>query len=817
MAMNEKFVSTIALSSLTAALLTFSGCGSSSSSSGSTAPSCDSSFEVLPSTISADMTLDANVTYGMKGKVKVTDGAILTIPAGTTVAGCTQSSFMVIDAGSQLNAVGTQAEPIVFTSQKDVLGLSASNAAGEWGGLVLAGNAYTHYGVALYEADETVAFGCDDVTVPCNNTQSTGHLEYVVIKHSGYEVEKDKELNGLSLAGVGSGTVLNNIAIIGGLDDGLEIWGGKPNIDGLYVYNAQDDSVDTDLGYRGNISNVLVQQVNVDSTNSHDSAGMEFGNDNNTITTDDTNATQPVITNYTAYVKGGGFYNKNDAGFKWSNVKFISDKTVDTELVHFRSTDAYDTGAKHVDGDVCFFDTAVSLIDATTYSSVNSKDPIDVKTAFDYFVTDAAYINGGGVLHVDDNVSCAGATEANIWKGKAGSNEPLEKPTETLPATILADTTLTADKVWLLNGKVNVQSPAVLTIEPGTTVAGATPSSFMVIEPGAQIDANGTINNPIVFTSKKDVDGYSQDNAAGEWGGLVLAGNAYTHYGVALYEADETVEFGCNDTTVPCQNTQSSGTLNYVVIKHTGYEVEKDKELNGLSLAGVGSGTVLNNIAIIGGLDDGLEIWGGKPNIDGLYVYNAQDDSVDTDLGYRGNISNVLVQQVNVDSTNSHDSAGMEFGNDNNTITTDDTNATQPVITNYTAYVKGGGFYNKNDAGFRWDNVKFISEKAVDTEQVHFRSTDAYDTGAKHVDGDVCFKDRVVALTDATTYSDLNSKTDTNPAGENTAYDFFVTNTLYTGLGALHVDDEVTCAGADENNIWKGKAGNNDPLETPAP
>ena len=300
-------------------------------------------------------------------------------------------------------------------------------------------------------------------------------MNYVLIKHTGYEVEKDKELNGLSLGGVGSGTILKNIAIIGGLDDGLEIWGGRVDIDGLYVYNAQDDSVDTDLGYRGNISNVLVQQVNVDSINNHDSSAMEFGNDNNTITTGDSNATQPNITNFTAYVKGGGFYNKYDAGFKWSNVKFISDKAVDTEMIHFRGTDAYDTGAKHVDGDVCFKDTAVPLTDVTTYSNLNSKpdtNPAGENTAFDYFVTNKLY-SGAGVLWVDDSGSCTGADEATIWKGKAGTTDALESPSASIPNTITDDLTLTADKVWSINGKVNVQAPAVLTIEAGTTLAGA--------------------------------------------------------------------------------------------------------------------------------------------------------------------------------------------------------------------------------------------------------------------------------------------------------------------------------------------------------
>jgi hypothetical protein len=806
--------STIALSAAAAAVLTFTGCGGGGGGGGGTAAACNADFidEVLPSVISSDMSLDSSKVYGMDGKVNVSGGAVLTIPEGTTIAGCTPSSFMVVEPGAQLDAVGTQGAPIVFTSQKDVMGLSSQNAAGEWGGLVLAGNAYTHYGVAKYEADESVEFGCDDDTIPCMNDQSSGDLEYVVIKHSGYEVEKDKELNGLSLAGVGSGTTIRNIAIIGGLDDGLEIWGGRVNIDGLYVYNAQDDSVDTDLGYRGTIENVLVEQVNVDKTNNHDSAAMEFGNDNNTITTDDSNATQPTIINYTAYVKGGGFYNKYDAGFKWDNVKFISAKTADTEQIFFRGTDSYDTGAKHVDGDVCFKDTAVALTDETTYSQENSKDPVDEKTAYDYFVTDTAY-EGAGSLHVDDDTSCTGATEASIWKGKAGSNDPLETAPveyETLPNDITTNMTLDKTKKYAINGKVNVKAPAVLTIPEGTTLAGVTPNSFMVVEPGAQLIAVGTQAEPIVFTSKKDVDGNSQDNAAGEWGGLVLAGNAYTHYGVAKYEADESVEFGCDDDTVPCVNDQSSGHLEYVVIKHSGYEVEKDKELNGLSLAGVGSGTILNHIAIIGGLDDGLEIWGGRADIDGLYVYNAQDDSVDTDLGYRGTISNVLVVQKNVDKTNNHDSAAMEFGNDNNTIMTDDSNATQPTIINYTAYVKGGGFYNKYDAGFKWDNVKFISDKTVDTELVFFRGTDSYDTGAKHVDGDVCFYDTNVSLTDATTYADVNSK---DPVDVKTAYDYFVTDAAYLGAGTLNVDDDTSCAGATEADIWKGTAGSNDPLE----
>jgi len=420
--MNNFKMNTLSLVAATALLLT--GCGDKSSTTTVAAvPNCDASLTVLDSVISSSLTLDSTKTYGLDGKVNVSSGAVLTVPAGTTIAGCTPSSFMVVEPGAQIVANGTQAAPIVFTSQKDVLGNSSANAAGEWGGLVLAGNAFTHYTNNTYEADSSVSFGSSDHT---HDTESSGTLNYVLIKHSGYEVEKDKELNGLSLAGVGSGTTLTNIAIIGGLDDGMEIWGGTVNINGLYIYNAQDDSVDTDLGYRGTIQNVLVRQVNVDSTNNHDSAGMEFGNDHNTITTDDTNATQPTITNYTAYIKGGGFYNKYDAGFKWDNVQFKSSKTADVAQIHFRGEDSYTTGAKHVNGAVCFKDNNVTLTSTTTYSDLNSKDTT-TNTAYAYFVTNSAYTNGGsGSLNIDDTTACTGATEANIWKGTAGSNVALE-------------------------------------------------------------------------------------------------------------------------------------------------------------------------------------------------------------------------------------------------------------------------------------------------------------------------------------------------------------------------------------------------------
>jgi len=407
---------------------------------------------------------------------------------------------------------------------------------------------------------------------------------------------------------------------------------------------------------------------------------------------------------------------------------------------------------------------------STTPTTPSASVPtVNDNTAYDYFVKDSQIdIASAGSITYNSTSAATGVTEANIWKGKTNSMLPIETPdsnasTDDLTigktlvdvnSNITANTTWTSDKVYVLGGHIKVQN-AKLTIQPGTVVAGKIPNSYLLIDTTATIDANGTLANPITFTSLKDANGTSTQNSTGEWGGFIIAGNAYTHYSGNTYEADTTVSFGSTGHT---HDADSSGILNYVSIKHSGYAVEIDKELNGLSLAGVGSGTTLTNIAIIGGADDGMEIWGGMPNLTNLYVYNAQDDSTDTDLGYRGSLTNVLVRQNIVDNTNSHDSSCMEFGNDSNTIVTDDTNATQPNVENYTCYVKGGGFYNKNDAGFKWNNVKFISDKATDYELVHFRSADAYTTGAKHILGPVSFYDSNVTLSQDNTYSKKNSK-----------------------------------------------------------
>ena len=397
----------------------------------------------------------------------------------------------------------------------------------------------------------------------------------------------------------------------------------------------------------------------------------------------------------------------------------------------------------------------------------------------------------------------------------------------TLPAKITACTKLTkAGSPWKLAGKTAVVNGADIWLEPGTVVRGQNPSSFFAVTAGSKIHAVGTKADPIVFTSNKDVNpmgldnNHTDDGGQGEWGGLILAGQAYAHYSKNTYEADATITFGRTDHKY---DTESSGELDYVSVKHSGYRVQKDKELNGLSLAGVGSGTQITNIAIIGGADDAIEIWGGRPDLTNIYLYNASDDSVDTDLGYRGTWKNVLVNQQKLDSYNDHDSAGCETGNDGNIISTDDSNATQTHIFNYTAYIKGGGISMKYDAGMIFDNVQFISDRnsSVSDAQVVYRGPDVVQTHAMHVNGVICFKDNKTTLTDALTYSKNNTKIISTT--ENAFTDWITNkgtlNGTATGIqmgtsGSINVDNTAACAGVVEANIWKGTAGSMAPVET---
>jgi trimeric autotransporter adhesin len=215
-----------------------------------------------------------------------------------------------------------------------------------------------------------------------------------------------------------------------------------------------------------------------------------------------------------------------------------------------------------------------------------------------------------------------------------------------LEGTYTEDLWLTADRPWLLRGAVQIgddSSEVTLHIEAGTQIYGESASnSFLVITRGANIEADGTATAPIVFTS----DQPEGQRARGDWGGIAING-----YGLVNACADgsdpcEAEGEGGTGTYGGSDNTDSSGFLRYVVIQFGGTEISTDNEINGLGLQGCGSGTEIDHVQVHRNLDDGIEMWGGAPQLKHVLVTAPGDDGMDWDLGYQGKIQFALVEQA---------------------------------------------------------------------------------------------------------------------------------------------------------------------------
>lgn len=225
-----------------------------------------------------------------------------------------------------------------------------------------------------------------------------------------------------------------------------------------------------------------------------------------------------------------------------------------------------------------------------------------------------------------------------------------------LAGTYTSDKTLTADKIWKLSGRVFIADGATLTIPAGTIIKAeggtGTDSSFICIARGGKIDAQGTADKPIIMTSVADDIQIGQKNGSnldasnvGLWGGLLVLGKApgsfkndVVEYQIEGIPAEETNGlYGGND---PADN---SGVINYLSIRHGGTSIGEDNEINGLTLGGVGTGTTISNVEVIGNQDDGIEFFGGTVNASNLLVWGQGDDGLDIDQSYSGTINNAIV------------------------------------------------------------------------------------------------------------------------------------------------------------------------------
>jgi len=257
------------------------------------------------------------------------------------------------------------------------------------------------------------------------------------------------------------------------------------------------------------------------------------------------------------------------------------------------------------------------------------------------------------------------------------------KKLDTLQGSITKDMTLDPSKSYLLKGQVYVKNNATLTIPAGVIVyaqanAERSAKSVLVITQNSKLNINGTIDNPVVFTSA------ATSKAPGDWGAIVLLGNAPANVGVghvAGLPISTDTQYGgqaAND---------NSGSITYLRVEYTGginppaedeWAVDK---ASGLVLAGVGSGTHIDNVMVKYSNDDSFQFVGGTVNATHLISYNCGDDDFDFDLGYEGKLQFLVGYRTHA-SSQALRANGFESYNDS--VPTNNTPYTRPVVSNMT-------------------------------------------------------------------------------------------------------------------------------------
>jgi hypothetical protein len=257
----------------------------------------------------------------------------------------------------------------------------------------------------------------------------------------------------------------------------------------------------------------------------------------------------------------------------------------------------------------------------------------------------------------ETGVDCGGpCTACDEDPGNGNGGETPQD--EDLSGLLTEDFTLTNDIIWELNGKFVVGDGATLTIEPGTIIKGregtGSLASALIVARGGRIMAEGTADNPIIFTSINDNIEVGQqqgsnldENDRGLWGGVLILGHAPSSFEGDSEESqiegipadDDYGRYGGDIAD------DDSGVFQYVSIRHGGALIGSGNEINGLTLGGVGNGTVIDHIEVVGNVDDGVEWFGGTVDASNILVFAGGDDGLDIDQAYSGTVTNALVIQ----------------------------------------------------------------------------------------------------------------------------------------------------------------------------
>ena len=245
--------------------------------------------------------------------------------------------------------------------------------------------------------------------------------------------------------------------------------------------------------------------------------------------------------------------------------------------------------------------------------------------------------------------------------------EPVDpQPTQNriVNTSIKTNTTWYSDTVYQLGGRIAVENGATLTIQAGTVIKGeagtGANATALLIARGGKLIAEGTVSKPIIFTSIADEitpelieqGVFSSPNldptVNGLWGGVIILGEAKisasnTTGDVSSVQIEGIPTSDQNGLYGGTNDLDNSGVIRYVSIRHGGANIGSGNEINGLTLGGVGSGTIVENVEVVANQDDAIECFGGKVNLTNVVSWNAGDDGFDTDQSWGGTLDNFVI------------------------------------------------------------------------------------------------------------------------------------------------------------------------------
>lgn len=684
--------------------------------------------------ITENLSLTAENAYALDGAVFVgEDGGAnvaLTIPAGTKIFGKAGQDYLVVTRGSRLNALGTSTEPVILTSIQDIQDtVNPDTDRGQWGGLVINGFAPINDCIDATATGGTAACeksgeGSSGLFGGDNAADNSGTLQYMQVKYAGNLINDEDELNGIAFQGVGSGTTCDHIQVHNNSDDGVEFFGGAVQCDYLVLTGIGDDSLDWTDGWQGGAQFVLVKQ-------GADAGDRGIEGDNRSSNNDLTPRSNPTISNFT-FIGGAS----GDTGV-------VNRAGTDARIVNGIITGFQDAGVDIDDGSILraengtltyaslFLDNADNIesgdssetFDTEAYVSNSPNVTLGNNSLSDEFFPGAAELavtaedlSADTGFEVVDYIGAFSPTETADSNWASGwtfgvTESPTECPTGTISTgdvvggksicsvtgTLTTNVRLNSNFVYQFEGAVfvgedaggNPEAPnvdaatAILTIDAGTTIFGASGEDYLVISRGSQLRSNGTASAPVNMTSRGEVFGTADlalDRA--KWGGLVINGRA---------PINDCIDATAMGGTASCEKSgegssglfggnavdDNSGNLFYTRVSFAGTLINDEDELNGIAFQGVGSGTQVDYIQVHNNADDGVEFFGGTVNVKHVVLTGNGDDSMDWTDGWTGNAQFVLIDQ-------SDDAGDRAIEGDNRSSNNTLLPRSNPTVSNFT-------------------------------------------------------------------------------------------------------------------------------------